>query len=158
MIKKYKFAVNEEEKSRILSLHESRTKSQYLNLFEQDNGQIEELEETDGLKLDFATPPVAPPQVPGGQPTNITMRDETEDSEYNKGLTVQTLTPVELTKSPIQPKPAEAEKTATTQITFPKNDPTGYQTVIKKMTELGLDTKNLKSSIENVIKSLGYKI
>lgn len=37
MIKGYKFLVNEEEKSRILNLHQNRTRSQYLNISEQDD-------------------------------------------------------------------------------------------------------------------------
>lgn len=41
MIKGYKFLVSEEEKSRILNLHQNSTRSQYLNISEQDNDETD---------------------------------------------------------------------------------------------------------------------
>lgn len=49
MIKGYKFLINEEEKERIISLHENRTKTQYL-IIEQDNK--ENFESQNDIKLE----------------------------------------------------------------------------------------------------------
>ena len=49
MIKGYKFLINEKEKERIISLHENRTKTQYL-IIEKDNK--ENFESQNDIKLE----------------------------------------------------------------------------------------------------------
>lgn len=154
MIKKYKFAVNEEEKSRILSLHENRTKSQYLTITESTDTEVDE-------QYDFAGATDTTPKPPVTGPTPFVQRDETADTPYTQKTSVQSLSPEEVTKLLSQKKVEEPKKTDTTQITFPKNDPTGINAVKEKMKSLKLDTTNMALTLKTVIndlQNLGYKI
>lgn len=149
MIKNYKFSVNEDEKNRILSLHEDRTKSQYLTLTESKDIELDEQEFKFSQVLDPSTPKSPVTQQ------NVTMKDETGDTSYVAPKTqVQSLTPQEVTKLSIEKQNEQPKNDKVPTTTFPKSDPSGKQTVINKMKELGLDTKDLKTSIETVIKAL----
>lgn len=151
MIKNYKFSVNEDEKNRILSLHEDRTKSQYLTLTESKDIELDEQE------YEFAFSQVQDPSTPKSPVTqqNVTMKDETGDTSYVAPKTqVQSLTPQEVTKLSIEKQNEQPKNDKVPTTTFPKSDPSGKQTVLNKMKELGLDRKDLKTSIETVIKAL----
>ena len=162
MIKNYKFTVNQDEKRRILDLHESRTSSQYLNLLEQESIEFDEHVKIneEGFSFNFASVNDPANPTPPNQIKNVQTRDESGDDKYDQKPTIQSLPPENVAKL-VDTKQKEvtqtkSPETKTTGITFQANDPTGKNTVLAKMNELGLDTKNLKTSIEKVIKSLGY--
>lgn len=164
MIKNYKFTVNQDEKRRILDLHESRTSSQYLNLLEQETIEFDEQVETNeqGLSFNFVSVNDPANLTPPNQIKNVQTRDESGDDKYDQKPTIQSLPPEEVAKL-VDTKQKEvtqtkSPETKTTEITFQANDPTGKNTVLAKMKELKLDTTNLKDSIKSVITKLGYTL
>lgn len=164
MIKNYKFTVNQDEKRRILDLHESRTSSQYLNLLEQETIEFDEQVETNeqGLSFNFSSVHDPANLTPPNQIKNVQTRDESGDDKYDQKPTIQPLPPEDVAKlvdlKQKEVTQTKSPETKTTGITFQANDPTGKNTVLAKMKELKLDTTNLKDSIKSVITKLGYTL
>ena len=167
MIKGYKFLINEEEKSRILNLHQNRTRSQYLNISEQDDdiydawsyespsgedetisGEKEtEIEKKDNTKISFGTD--SAPKHPN-QITNVQTQDETGDDKYEQKPTIQSLTPqdaaeLELTK---QKELSQTPNSQTkTEFVPPKTHSEGVSQITEKLKSLGYDTTNIGTAV-----------
>lgn len=167
MIKGYKFLVNEEEKSRILNLHQNRTRSQYLNISEQDDdiydawsyespsgedetisGEDEtEIEKKDTTKISFDTnsAPKNPNQI-----TNLETRNEKDDDKYEQKPTIQSLTPQDAAELELA-KQKELSQTPNlqtkTEFVPLQNHQDGIAKITEKLQSLGYETKNIGDAV-----------